>query len=726
MLSGSDTGLNINDPLYGCQWHLHNEGQLKGAGDEDINAEQAWATTLGSGVNVAVVDDGMQPNHEDLVANVDSSKNYDYILGGNDIFEENPLVHGTRVAGVIAARDNSTGMRGVAPRATVYAYNLLDEPNDTNEADAMTRNMSVTAVSNNSWGPWDRLRPSRAPRIWELAVDAGVADGFGGKGVFYVFSAGNGHEYGDYSNLDGYANYYAVTAACAVDDLGERASYSEMGANLWVCAPSRQSGRAGIATTENRRKGESFDRYVDTFGGTSAAAPQVSGVAALVRSVDRGTKSGLGWRDVKLILAGSARKNDPGDTGWETGALEYGSDPADDQRYQFNHEYGFGVVDAKAAVDLAGTWVNVPEMRRTGPIGGTGRVTIPTAGRRASITITVDSDIEFVEFVEVDVDLDALSFRDLRIELVSPSGAVSELSVPESSSCRYRPGRPHTNSAVRTRCGVDGSYRFGSARHLGEPASGRWTLRVADRLTGRSVNYLRGWSITVYGHKYTPEAPVMNKVDPGTNDLTVSWAPPGYTGASAITSYDVRYIRSSAGNKASDSAWTLVEGVGAAADRSYAIAGLDDTVRRDVQVRAVNAGGAGDWSVTARGTPGAANSEPFFAEGEEAVRVVREDATAGTAIGSPLEARDAESDTFAYSLGGPDAARFDLDSSSGQFEDEGSSRRPARPRDRVQPQRDRDGVRQQGRQRQRRHRGRCHHLGDRHGRRRQRGARPDR
>ena len=70
----------------------------------------------------------------------------------------------------------------------------------------------------------------------------------------------------------------------------------------------------------------------------------------------------LTWRDLKLILAASARKNDAANPGWAEGAQKYGAD-SDADRYDFNHEYGFGVVDAKAAVDLAKGWVNVPSLR---------------------------------------------------------------------------------------------------------------------------------------------------------------------------------------------------------------------------------------------------------------------------------------------------------------------------------------------------------------------------
>ena len=297
----------VSDPLYRCQWNLHNTGQRGGGAGEDINIEGAWALTLGAGVGVAVVDDGMDFEHEDLRGSVDTSLNHNY-GGGRDIYHPRAR-HGTQVAGVIAAHPNGLGARGVAPRATIYGYNLLAHYTDANQADAMARNMATTAVSSNSWGPFATALLERAPAIWERAVEAGIADGFDAKGVFYAFSAGNGGNDDDYATLDEYVNHYGVTAVCAVNDLGRRTSYSEMGANLWVCAPSgdSDSGRPGIVTTANH------DRYRDDFDGTSAAAPQVSGVAALLRSAH----TGLSWRDVKLILAASARKNHPQDAGWQ-------------------------------------------------------------------------------------------------------------------------------------------------------------------------------------------------------------------------------------------------------------------------------------------------------------------------------------------------------------------------------------------------------------------------
>ena len=146
-----------------------------------------------------------------------------------------------------------------------------------------------------------------------------------------------------------------MTAVCGTNDVGTRIIESEFGANLWVCAPAGdyENAQLGMVTTEN------YDRYVYGLRGTSVSTAIVSGVAALMRDANLN----LTWRDLKLILASSARKNDPTNPGWEDGARKYGSASATD-RYQFNHEYGFGVVDAKAAVDMAKGWgSNVPALQ---------------------------------------------------------------------------------------------------------------------------------------------------------------------------------------------------------------------------------------------------------------------------------------------------------------------------------------------------------------------------
>ena len=497
---------SVEDPLYGCQWHLKNLEP----GGHDIDVESVWEEGYeGEGVNVVVVDTTIDHRHEDLTDNFDPGSNHDF--GGEGGAFRRFEHHGTNVAGVIGARDNQFGVRGVAPRANLYGHNLLssDEIFDAYRADAMSRGSLYTAVSNNSWGPPDGHDLGfPAGTFWESAVQTGVKEGYGGKGTFYVFAAGNGGDEGDDANLDELANYYAVTAVCAVSDEDVRVVYSEVGANLWVCAPSLDlppEESRGIVTTENS------DRYNRYFNGTSASAPIVSGVAALLREAN----PELTWRDLKLILAASARKNDPGNLGWEDGSLKYGSESSAD-RYFFNYEYGFGMVDAGAALALAQEWETVPpQLMSEAASNGNLRRSIPDAsdsGTGTTITerLTLNSPVRFIEYVEIEVDFAHESFRDVEIELESPSGKVSRILAPFDTR------------QLEEFIPLDGKMRFGSAKHLGEDPNGEWTLRVRDHF-GEKDGILRSWKVKAYGHDPESSDPCGQSLS-GDGDTSGEWS----------------------------------------------------------------------------------------------------------------------------------------------------------------------------------------------------------
>lgn len=230
---------------------------------------------------------------------------------------------------------------------------------------------------------------------------------------------------------------------------------------------------------------------------------------------------------MKLILAGSARKIDSANAGWLTGAPKY---RASGTRYAFHHGYGFGLVDAGAAVTLARNWTKVPSLIKSDPVSVSTSLTIPDAtstddGDTVTSSVEISSGIDFIEFVHVSLRGEAPAFRDLQVELVSPGGAVSELSVPYESP-----------SGERFR--LPGTTRFGTARHLGEKAAGKWTLRLTDRVHGGDASELEIWSIRFFGHKSPsaptggpgggaslPGTPTIQSVSAGSGALTVSWAP---------------------------------------------------------------------------------------------------------------------------------------------------------------------------------------------------------
>ena len=464
---------SFDDPLYGCQWHLDNTSSNPRKRGQDANVTAAWSTTQGAGVNVVIVDDENEFGHEDLNANWNPVLSHDYL--DSDMLHNPRARHGLAVAGVIAAQGNALGGRGVAPQATIFGYNLRERSNLANAIDAMTRNSSATAVSNNSWVFSNYKGTQLIPQLWDTALETGITDGFHGKGTFYVFGAGNHHLDGFHVNLSEAKNHYAQTLVCAVTPDGTRAKRSETGYSLWLCAPE-----ASVTT-------DLWSRYRDDFGGTSAATAVVSGVAALLRSAN----VSLTWRDLKLILAASARKNDAEDRVWETGAFKYGSGS---ERYSYNPEYGFGVVDAGAAVALATNWTNLPHMDSVTAHGPAEDIPIPdrTWGEvfmndvtPITSEITLNTDITFTEFVEVRVDITHPAFRDIGITLTSPSGATSHLAIPSDIA---------PDDELNTK------FRLGSARHLGENASGSWKLEIADHQPNITGSF-KGWEITIYGHR---------------------------------------------------------------------------------------------------------------------------------------------------------------------------------------------------------------------------------
>ncbi len=568
----------LGEPLSGCQWHLKNTGNLQAGGArQDINVEAAWEITKGAGVTVAVIDGGFQLDHPDLRDNTLTALNH---TPARTFFRQRQS-HGTSVAGLIAARDNGFGMVGVAPRASIYGSNVVEAfssdvaRNQALAAEAALLHLAQTAVSNNSWGFGGDGAPKLTGAAWPSAIERGLSEGFGGKGTVYVFGAGNGGD-NDYSNLSEINSHYGVVTVCAVNYRDVRSPRSVRGPNLWVCAPSneRYSDLPQIATTTN-------GGYTDAFGGTSAAAPLVSGVVALMRAANLE----LTWRDVRLIIAATARKNDASNSGWHQGALKYGSTSA---RYNYNHTYGFGVIDAGAAVALAQTWPGLPAYRT---------VTVTSASLNETLdnntiteTLAIEGDyIEFIEYVTVNLDIDHDKFRELTIDLIAPSGASSRL-LAGTAGDLWQLLLPQ-----ELRSPID----LGSARHLGEDPEGTWTLTVKDPSLPDDGT-LKAWSLTIRGHGLKPRQPAIASVGPGDTYLTIGWEAPEDIGASAITSYDLRYIRTDATNKADDN-WTPKMRIWSAGDLVYDLPGLTLDVGYDVQVRAVNTAGAGPWSDVSEG-----------------------------------------------------------------------------------------------------------------------------
>ncbi len=499
------------DELHLCAWHLDADTAFRGTWgfgvdpSVDINIGDVWDITKGQGVMVAIADTRWNGHHEDLRDNIDAAHNSQW--GGAS------GAHGTMVAGLVGARDNGVGSRGVAPRATLVNFVIYLNGFWGLGVKPWTLHSDVVGVANHSSGKV-ALGLARAPSTWWAAVDAVLASGLGGLGTAFTKAAGNDGDRISNRILSTFrerANHRGLMVVCAVGHDGTHtyASYSTKGANLWLCAPSLSNFHlVGLVTTFGQ------DQYTTQFGGTSGATPQVAGVAALVRSVN----PYLTWRDVKLLLADTAQRNDPGDSSWAAGAARYSDAQS---TYSYSHKYGFGVVDAEAAVEKAFSWPLLPAEKTSETASSGPDVVLENGVRTTELSLSVTTGIDFVEHVNVDLNMVSDKFRDFDVTLVSPAGR-------ESTLAAYEP-------VCGNNCGINGMFRFGATRHLGEDPNGAWKLRFHYRgeledtpADVSPVATVRSWTVKIYGHTGPAPAPVPGvSLTIGTDELIEATAAEG-------------------------------------------------------------------------------------------------------------------------------------------------------------------------------------------------------
>jgi subtilisin family serine protease len=222
--------------------------------------------------------------------------------------------------------DNGIGVSGVAPRAGLANWIIFDRfgtPADEEQlADMFHYASNVVSVQNHSWGNVSSS-PLAISSIESAAISNAVTLGRGGRGVVIVRSAGNGRDESLNANDDGYASDPRAIAVAAVRYDGRVARYSNPGACVLVAAPSGDDEAQDEACLNNSptlfttdRQGEGGYNRSSTsddlsnyafgstgFSGTSGAAPQISGVVALILAAN----PHLTYRDVQQVLAHSAR-----------------------------------------------------------------------------------------------------------------------------------------------------------------------------------------------------------------------------------------------------------------------------------------------------------------------------------------------------------------------------------------------------------------------------------
>lgn len=570
------------EPLYTFQWALNyansyfNNFPETFQGGVDLNVEPVHRQGIkGQGVNVLVLDGGTDLHNEDLLPNADFSMSWNFVSNTDNPY---PIpsppdeAHGTAAAGIIAAAQNGKGVMGIAPLANLGAANYLQGQAYFLEAYGGAAWSSKAHVFNASYGADIEAPAYEAPTtLGQTLAIRSLKNLRDGKGAVFLQAAGNSFSEGlcgkgsRLFNCVNPTNDYAmlesnVVSVAALNAKGSASSYSSAGPVVWVTGMGGESGSEGnygegpgsgplqdgptVYSTDlsgcikgysrsdadapfqrgqTARNGVLDNPNCDYthMNGTSAAAPTISGVAALILSAN----PDLTWRDVRDILRLSARKVDAGyinDTP-QGGNIRYGSlydlannvpidqlgtaaDISDGataypmtlgwQTNAAGHEhsdwYGFGVPDTEEAVALALEYkekpglsrahdVQIPQFRpmaywhlNTPPdadeleeLGGVALredEPFPYKSVTSLGTFAWEAD-QIVDQLQVRLSADQVCLGSFGIAARSPSKTVSLLKLPND----------HFKA--------DGEYEFesytlGSYTFYGEPAQGNWEFFV--------------------------------------------------------------------------------------------------------------------------------------------------------------------------------------------------------------------------------------------------------
>ena len=541
-----------SDPLVDAQWNLDNTGQTAyavegGAAGEDLDMSGVLAEgPTGSGIKIAIVDTGLEICHPDLEGNVETGASYNFNSSdwhgssATDPYFSNSLGdHGTSVAGIIAAvANNGIGGRGVAASASIRGYNYLEANADSGPfldslgGSSANPNSTDVDIFNMSFGSIGGEFNTESDQV--ALYKKGVTDLRGGKGAIYVKAGGNGfnrcasmtrrdetsgfdinREIGCVaSNADPSTNLPYLLPIGAFNADGVRASYSSAGSSLWVTAPSGEFGNAkpAMITTDQMGSERGYDRlifgvanrtqglmpgavgnphgdYVSTFNGTSASTPNASGAIALLLD----EYPDLTWRDVKYILARTARKIDPDIPEFK---VAFGGEPAvlrhawttNAAGYGFHNWYGFGAISVDDALSLAATHTanSLGSFVDGKTFNKVLSVPIPDhkgAGVSQVLSVSGLAETAKIEAVSVTIRATHPFTNDLGIYLISPSGTQSIL-------------HPMFSETLVGDANLS-SWNLLSNAFYGEAPNGDWTIKVIDAAAG-DTGTLDSWNLTFW------------------------------------------------------------------------------------------------------------------------------------------------------------------------------------------------------------------------------------
>ena len=453
----------------------------------------------GSPIIVQVVDSGVDANHEDLKDNMHLSSSYNADTGLTDPTPTNMAddSHGTNVAGIIGAVGyNNVGIKGVAPSSNISGFKFITVGGTGLSFDYATlerawltgADANNIAISNNSWGSCI----DNAPLGEDDILRQGAQTLRDGKGRIYVFASGNGRLGGHCPNTDNMENantnyfqnsQYSISVAAVTNSL-KFAEYSTPGSNVLISGYSGDSTTALMLTTAptgtskwyETASEDSSRNYDFTFAGTSAAAPVVSGVLALVLEAC----PNLTYRDVIYLAATTAFNDDSGIDPTNTSWVE------NEAGWKHSNDYGFGLINGAGMIATC-TSPFYSQLPTKQTINASDSGTFPTAiTGTITRTINIPTDVN-VEWVGLTLATNYDLPNQLEIKLRSPKGTYSELLQSENG---FPPGQSSELVA---------GFRLSSVAFLDEKSIGDWQVEITTS-NPLGVGNLTALSLEVVGY----------------------------------------------------------------------------------------------------------------------------------------------------------------------------------------------------------------------------------
>ncbi|KAL3861833.1 hypothetical protein ACJMK2_007847 [Sinanodonta woodiana] len=451
------------------QWS--NLWYLNGAIAPSMKIQEAWNLGYdGSGVTIAVVDDGVEITHTDLIANMYSGYHYDYVDNDTNPDPADGSDHGTQVSGLIAAEaNNNKCIVGAAYRAKIIGVRLLLESRTTDlrESQSLSHQRSIVDIYSNSWGPPEGSGYEDTGSLVKAALLSGITSGRSGKGSIFTWAAGNGGK-DDNCNADGYVNSIYTIGVTSLDSVGLPAYYSE------VCAAVMATTYGGTNTSYYLYSTAYSGSCVRGLQGTSFSTPVASGIIALSLQAN----PNLNWRDVQHLIVLTSKKYNLTDSyySWQmNGAKKY-----------VHPRLGFGLMDAEDMVKYASKWTQVPSQVSFQSSTSSPYSYVGASGVSNSIRIGSNCSIQYLEHVQVQIYIQATGLGYVELTLTSPSGTKSFLMTQ-----RYL---DYNNTG-------NGTWTFMTVQHWGEAPQGQWTLKmVVAAYSGR----LYAWKLILYGTQTDP------------------------------------------------------------------------------------------------------------------------------------------------------------------------------------------------------------------------------